>query len=376
MAWNQPSEDDKLRARAGGSSGRGLEEVLRRWQQRVSGFGSGGSQRRVAATLLVIAICAWVATGLYRVGPKEHALVLRFGRVVTELGPGAGLRWPWPIEAVRVFDVETPQTVDYQLRELTPDIAIADVSCTLQYLPADPRKLLAAGFDAAERVRTAGELALRETLGNTGLALLLAPDHRASIDQAVRDRTQELLDAEELGVRVVGVQLNDVQMPAAVQPAQRELAKVQGERASALDAARTYAATVLPRARAEASRLTLEAEAARAQDVATAEADAAHFSALVPAYQQAPEVMRQRLYIDTMESILAHARKIVIDTRPGTGGNLIYLPLDKLLEAGAQLPAGAASAGGAATSGTAAAPAAATQDDSDRARDAREREER
>ncbi|MFO1402037.1 MAG: SPFH domain-containing protein [Steroidobacteraceae bacterium] len=146
------------------------------------------------------------------------------------------------------------------MRALTPDIAMADVGCRLDYVLADPRRLLAAGPDAAERVRAAGELALRETLGTTGLALLLDATHRGGIGQAVRERAQQLLDAAALGVRVTGVQVNDVQMPATVQPAQRELAKVQGERAAALEAARGYAAAVLPRARAEAERAVLDAQ--------------------------------------------------------------------------------------------------------------------
>jgi membrane protease subunit HflK len=386
MAWNQPSGDDKLRARgAGGSAaGKGLEGTLRRWQQRFDALGGGGAPRRVAAALLVIAACAWAATGLYRIAPTERALVLRFDRVVAELGPGTGLRWPWPIETVRSFDVETPQTIEYQVRVLTPDVAMADVGCRLDYVPAEPRKLLAAGFDVGERVRAAGELALRETLGTTGLALLLDAGHRSGIGQAVRERAQQLLDADALGVRVTGVLVNDVQMPAAVQPAQRELAKVQGERAAALDAARSYAAAVLPRARAEAARAVLEAQAARAQSVATAEAEAARFSALVPAYQQAPEVTRQRLYIETLESILARARKIVVDTRPGSGGNMIYLPLDKLMESATHLPAVSAAAPATAPSPSTAAPAAsagaaaAAADGAERSRDRdlRQRESR
>jgi membrane protease subunit HflK len=338
MAWNQPSEDDKLRARTGSTAGKGLEETLRRWQRRFDSLGGGGGSRRVAATLLVIAACAWAATGLYRIQPTERALVLRFDRVVAELGPGTGLRWPWPIESVQVFDVDTPQTLDYQASELTAEVAMADVHCTLQYLQADPRKLLAAGPDAGERVRAAGELALRETIGATGLAVLLHPERRAGLGQAVRERAQQLLDAADLGVRISAAQVTDVQMPPAVQPAQRELAKVQAERATALDAARAYAAAMLPKAKTDAEQLLLEAETARAQAAATAEADAARFSALVPAYQQAPEVTRQRLYIETMESILSHARKIVIDTRAGAGASMIYLPLDKLIESGTRLP--------------------------------------
>ncbi|MCC7462046.1 MAG: hypothetical protein IT480_06235 [Gammaproteobacteria bacterium] len=386
MAWNQPSEDEKLRARGAGSgnSAKGLEGSLRRWQQRFDGLGAGGAPRRVAATLVAIAVFAWLATGMYRVAPTERALVLRFDHVVAELGPGTGLRWPWPIETVRVFDVETPQTIEYQVRALTPDVAMADVGLRLDYVVAQPRKLLAAGPEAIGRVRAAGELALRETLAATGLALLLDADQRSPITQAVRTRAQQLLDAEDLGVRVSGAQINDVQMPALVQPAQRELAKVQGERASALEAARTYAAAVVPRARAEGERAVLEARAAGAQAVAAAEAEAARFSALVPAYQQAPEVTRQRLYIETIESILARSRKIVIDTRAGSGGNMIYLPLDKLLEAGAQLPgttpASAAVPGSAAgaPAGPAAAAGAAAGTDVERARgrDTRQRESR
>jgi modulator of FtsH protease HflK len=372
MAWNQPSDDDKLRARAESARGKGLEDTLKRWQRRFDAFGGAGGPRRAVWVLLALAVCAWAATGLYRIKATERAVVLRFGRVVAELGPGTGLRWPWPIEAVYTIDVDTPKSVEYQSRQLTSDIAMADVGCTLQYLYVDPRKVLLAARDVDARVRAAGELALRETIGTTGLAVLLADERRAGLGQAVRERAQRLLDAEDLGVRVVTVQVNDVQMPASVQPVQRDMTKAVAERTSGIEEARTYAATVLPKAKAEAERLVHEAELARAQAVANAEAEAAHFAALVPAYQQAPEVTRQRLYIETMESILSHARKIVVDTRGGAGGNMIYLPLDKLIDAGAHLPQ--AAAGGA----TAAAPppAAGAAAVATAGADARERDER
>jgi membrane protease subunit HflK len=373
MAWNQPSDNDKLRARAGQSAGgKGLDETLRRWQRRFDAFGGAGGPQRVAWVLLAIAGCAWLATGLYRVAPTERAVVLRFGRVVAELGPGTGLRWPWPIETVYAVDVDTPRSVEYQSRQLTADIALADVGCTLQYLYEDPRKMLLGARDVDGRVRSAGELALRETIGATGLAVLLADARRAGLGQAVRERAQQLLDAEDLGVRVLSVQVNDVQMPAAVQTLQRDMNKAIAERSSGIEEARAYAASVLPKAKAEAERLVGEAQVARAQAVATAEAEAAHFTALVPAYRQAPEIMRQRLYIETIESILTHARKIVVDTRGGAGGSVIYLPLDKLIEAGARVPA--AAGGAAATAPQAPAGAAAGAAAAPAAADARARE--
>jgi membrane protease subunit HflK len=272
---------------------------------------------------------------------------------------------------VHTVDVGTLRSVEYQSRHLTADIATADVGCTLQYLYVDPRKVLLATRDVDARVRAAGERALRETIGATGLAVLLADAGRAGLGQVVRERAQQLLDAEDVGVRVASVQVNDVQMPASVQPVQRDMTKAAAERASGIDQARAYAATVLPKARGEAERLVHEAQVARAQAVAAAEAEAAHFGALVPAYQQAPEVMRQRLYIETMASILSHARKIIVDTRGGAGGSMIYLPLDKLMDAGARLPQ--AGTGGA----TVAAPAAAAvADERGRERDQRTRESR
>jgi hypothetical protein len=136
----------------------------------------------------------------------------------------------------------------------------------------DPRKVLLATRDVDARVRAAGERALRETIGATGLAVLLADERRAGLGQAVRERAQQLLDAEDLGVRVASVQVNDVQMPASVQPVQRDMTKAAAERASGIDAARAYAATVLPKAKGEAERLVHEAQVARAQVVAAAEA--------------------------------------------------------------------------------------------------------
>lgn len=373
MAWNQPNDDDKARARTDAARrSKGVEETLRRWQGRLNALGGPNAPRRVIWVFLGIALLAWAATGFYRIGPDERALVLRFGRVVAELGPGAGLRWPLPIEVVRVLDVNTPKSLDYQARLLTDDVAAADVGSTLRYIPVDPRKILLATRDVDARVRAAGELALRETIGGVGLATLLAPEQRAALGQGARDRAQQLLDAADAGVRVASIQIDDVQMPSSVQPVQREMTKAAAARASEVEAARSYAAGVLPKAKAEAEKLVGEAEAASARSVASAEAEAAHFSALVPAYTQAPEILRKRLYIETMESILSKARKIVVDTR-GTSGNMIYLPLDKLIEAGAHV---APAAGGAVATPPPATGATATADDRGRERDQRARETR
>jgi len=370
MPWNQPSDDDKLRARAAATRSSSLEDTLRGWQRRLDALGGPGGQRRVIAVLLAIAVLVWLASGFYRIDASERGIVQRFGAVVAELGPGSGLRLPWPIEMVQVVNVEESRPLDYQARLLTSDIAAADVRGSVQYQYADVRKVVLGARDVDARARAAGEVALREVVGSTSLAELLAPDRRVALALAVRDQAQRRVDAEDLGVRIVAAHVDDVQMPEAVQPAQREAGKAAAEHERALEAARAYAATVVPRAREEAARLVQDAEAARQRTVAAADADAARFTALLPAYQQAPELLRQRLYIETMESILARTRKVIVDTR---GGNTIVVPLDKFAATGGAAPAAEPAPGVAAVAAPGAAPAPG-DGDRDRERDARSRE--
>ncbi len=158
---------------------------------------------------------------------------------------------------------------------------------------------------------------------------------RLRITDATRELIQRTLDGYNTGIRVTSVNLTDVQVPDAVVAAQRDANKAIEDRERYSKEAQAYANDILPNAEGQKQRLMLDAEAYRAQVVALAEGDVASFNSVYSAYAQAPEVTRQRLYIDTIEQIMRNSKKIIIDAKSGSGGNMIYLPLDKMLERGA-----------------------------------------
>ena len=212
-------------------------------------------------------------------------------------------------------------------------------------------------------LRQAAETVIRQLAAASSLAVLLSGNARAQISGAARPRIQQLMDASHAGITVTAVNLSEVQLPDTVVAVQRDLAKATEERQRDIAEAQAYANEIVPAAQSVAGHQLTDAQVYAAQVTAAADGEALRFNALAQAYARAPEVTRSRMYIDTMEGILAHSRKIFIDTKAGSG-SMIYLPLDKLLEAarsGAAPPGGAAAsaAGAPATLAPPPAPAAA-----------------
>ncbi|HEY6451363.1 MAG TPA: FtsH protease activity modulator HflK [Steroidobacteraceae bacterium] len=379
MAWNQPGEDKK-RPPPRGAPNTPLDDLLRRLQRQVQRLWRPGSSRGTAAfSLLLLIVVLWLLSGYYQIGPGERGVVQRFGVYVAVEQPGRGWHWPWPIETISKLDVLTVESQDSKALMPTDDGSLVDISWSVQYRIGDPLRFLFDVRDPEASLRQASETVMRELIGGVGLGPLLDGQARARIAAQARARIQSALDAYGAGISLTGVSLSDVRLPDAVLAAQRDAAKAADDRKHALSAAQAYAGDILPKAQSAAQRQMNDAETYAAQTRATAEGDAERFTLLAQAYARAPEITRSRMYIDTMEGILSHAHKIVIDTRSGSG-NMIYVPLDKLAEvmraavpaspagsAAAPAPAPAAGASGSA------APAESSES-SDAAGDARDRE--
>jgi membrane protease subunit HflK len=187
--------------------------------------------------------------------------------------------------------------------------------------------------DPETTLREVSESAIREVIGQNKLEAVLAGEPRRAITTNTRDLIQKTLDGYGVGIRVVSVNLTDVQVPEQVLAAQRDANKAIEDKERFSKVAQGYANDLLPQARGTAQRQLLDSEAYKLQVVAAAEGDASRFSQLLAAYTQAPEVTRNRLYIETMESVLSRSRKVIVDTKAGAG-NMLYLPLDKLVGAG------------------------------------------
>ena len=356
MAWNQPGNEQGGKPRQGGTQ---LDETLRRWQQRLSGGGDSGTGP-MAGYIAVLVLLIWLATGVYQVDPPERGIIQRFGKYESVKEPGLGWRLPWPIETVTKVNVSSVNSIDYQSRMLTSDVNLVNISCAIQFQYADPLKVLFQVRDPEGTLREVSESAIREIIGQNPLDSVLAGEPRRAITTNTRDLIQKTLDAYGSGIRVLSVNLTEVQVPEPVLPSQRDANKAIEDRERFSQEAQAYANDLLPRAQGMAQRQLLDAEAYKLQVVAASQGDASRFTQLADAYAQAPDVTRNRLYIETMESVLSRSRKVLLDARSGSN-NVFYLPLDKLIESsGSRSPATVAPAatieGGAAASDAATDP--------------------
>jgi modulator of FtsH protease HflK len=371
MAGNQNSDDQgSAPRRGGGARPSTLGGRMRRWRQRWSA--NRGARGPFYAVAAAAALVLWLATGFYLVDDGERGVLQRFGAYAGLRAGGPGWHLPWPIETVTNVNLDRINSTDFQSRMFTADAVLVNVAASIRFQYNDARAALFAVRESETVVRALGEAAARELVGQRRIAELLGGASRTALANAVRTSLQQPLDALGAGVRVLAVDLTDVQVPEAVLPSQRDLVQAGEERDKMAREAQGYAAEVLPAAQASAQRQRLDAEAYKLQAIGAAEGDAARFDQLVVAYARAPEVTRTRMYIETMETILARSRKLIID---GKGGNTLVLPpLDKLGDAGVPRAGGASggAAAGAGAKGTAAAPSESASPD-DRGRERGER---
>ena len=332
MPWNQPSGPQTPWGRRPG--GPDLDERLKSWQRKLESMfrpgGRGTDSGMLILTVLAIVILGWLWNGVYQVKQPERGVVQRFGRLVAITPPGLHFRLPWPIESVNVVNVASVNSSDFKSRVLTADVNLVDLHFAVQYQFSDPVKKLFRVRDPENTLSEVSESAIREIVGRSTLDELLVGSTRPDITRRTKALIQTVLDFYNAGITVTTVNLEDVQVPDAVIPSQRDTNKAQTDKERFQLEAEAYRNGILPVAQGAAARIQQDAQAYKAQVTAIAEGQAARFSQLEGAYAQAPEVTRRRLYTETIESVLSHAHKVIIDSRAGS--NLVYLPIEKLLE--------------------------------------------
>lgn len=342
MAWNQPGDDNRRPAPRSAPDSASLDDMLRRWQERVQRLWRPGSSRaRAALALVALAAAVWLASGYYQIGASERGVVQSFGRYVSTELPGSGWHWPWPIQTLTKLNVEALDSLDAKEVTLTSDQGLIDLSWSVQYRVANPRLYLFQLREPLGALRQASETVIRELAAGDALQSLLSGDARDRLGAAARDRLQQVLDRYGAGIEVSSVSFTDVELPDPVVAAQHEADRAADDRQRAISDAQTYADDLVLKAQAAAQQQLSDAQVYATQTVAQAQADAEHFIQLADAYALSPQVTRDRLYIQTIEDILAGSHKIFVDARSGT---MINLPLDKLDEAmrsGAPHPASA-----------------------------------
>ncbi len=366
-----------------------LDEVLRRLRSRLrqwlpaslrgSGGGFGGTPSgplmgRLLAGLAVLLVAIWLLTGFYIVDAGHAGMVLRFGRLVEVTPPGPHMHMPWPIEAQAdgsPLNVSQVRTVEVGYRSnlrskvpaealiLTDDENIVDVQFAVQYTIKDPEAFLFNNRAPDDAVMQAAETAIREVIGRNKMDFVLY-EGRSEIAANAGVLMQKLLDRYNTGISISKVNMQNAQPPEQVQAAFDDAVKAGQDRERQKNEGQAYANDVIPRARGDAARLMAEANGYNQRVVAQAQGDASRFKQVYAEYQKAPEVTRQRLYLDMMQNVLTNTSKVVAEQK---SGSLLYLPLDKLIQANTQGDGGAgaglagSSAGGSAASGAASAAA-------------------
>ncbi len=366
MAWNQGGGGPWGGGSGGGGGGGGgnspwgrgsgggfggkppdLEEMLRRSQEKVKrmvpgGFGTG----RGVGLIAVVAVALWLASGFYRVQPDELGIELWFGKYTDQTLPGLHWRPPAPIATVLTPKVTRINNIDVGFRSgvegrqrsravaeeglmLTGDETIFDSQSPVFWKSGEPALFLVTIVSPEATVKAAGESAMREVVGQMPANLALA-EGRTRIETDTQKLMQKILDDYGAGVLVTQVQLRGVEPPQQVIDAFRDVQRAKADRERDRNQAEAYRNDIVPRARGEAQRLIQEAEAYRQQAIAQAQGEASRFVSVFDAYRLAPDVTKQRLYLETMELILRGNSKFIIDQPQGGAGVLPYLPLQEL----------------------------------------------
>jgi membrane protease subunit HflK len=317
-----------------------LDDVLRNLQRRLAsifgrgagiggGSGSGTFGRNLSSVLLLIA-AVWIGSGVYSVNAQERAVVLRFGKYLQTVGPGYNWHLPWPIERKIIVNVSQQNSIIDDAMMLTADTNLVGVKSAIQYTQPDPKKyLFTVRDDPRETLAQVSESAMREAIGLSSLDMALGFD--PSITEHAKALLQNTLDRYDMGIRILNVTLQAVNVPDAVHDAQLDVLIAGKDRQRYQQDAEAYRNDILPKARGQAAKEVLDAEAYRQQVVALSQGETSRFDQVLGQYERAPAVTRQRIYLETMDNVYRGARKVVLDTK---SNSLMYLPLDKLFAPG------------------------------------------
>ncbi len=341
MAWNEPGgsgNKDPWGNRKNEQGPPDLDEIIKKLQSRFSGLfgGGGGSGRKrtpggsfglgfIAAVVLVI----WALSGIYIVDEGKQGVVLQFGafHAVTKPGP----HWyPRFIQSVDIVEVDKSRSLGVGMNRdeslmLTKDENIVDVKFEVQYRVKDAKNYLFSVVDPDSTIRAATESALREIVGTSAMNYVLERNDVAELTGAL---IQNIVDRYDTGLLVEEVNLVYSEAPEEVKPAFDDVNSAEQDRDRFIEEARKYQNQIVPIARGEAARIEQEAEAYKQEKIAKADGDARRFNELLVEYIKAPEVTRERLYLEAMEDVLANNSKVMIDVKEGN--NLLYIPIDQI----------------------------------------------
>lgn len=346
MAWNEPGGNQNGKDPWGNNNGRGnqgppdLDEALKQLMNKLNGLfgsGSGGGSKSsgggqgsgsILGLLAVVLIIFLGFKSVYTIDEQERGVVLFLGEYSRTLDPG--LRFVFPlVEKVIPVNVTNVRNAELKQEMLTQDENVVEVDLNVQYTVADPVAFALRVEEPERSLRHAAESALRHEVGSTDLNPIMT-DGRPLLADNVRTRLQDYMNTYQTGINVSIVNVKEARAPAAVQAAFDDVQKANLDKERFVNEAEAYANTVVPEARGRASRMLEEANAYREQVVAKAQGEADRFKKLLVEYEKAPEVTRERLYLDAISSVYSNSSKVLIDVEGGN--NMMYLPLDQIVK--------------------------------------------
>jgi len=338
MSWNE-SGNGKDPWKRNDDEPNDLDQIVQNWQKRLSailGGGGGGGGRSGSGSggsffLLFLLVGAWIVTGFYRVDEAERGVVQRFGAYTETTMPGLHWHIPYPIEIVDRINANEVANYKYNTEMLTADQQYVFIDMTVQYRRTDPVKYSFEVELPEETLQDVTESALREVVGTSELEVLIAA-RRDEIATRTKDVLQSTLDSYGAGLTITSISLETVNYPQAVQSSVDDAQKARNDSERYVLEADAYARDIIPKARGDAARVLEDARAYRDRVIADAEGEAGRFEALLTEYQKAPEVTRERLYIDAIEEVYGRSNKVFLDAEGS--GNLLYLPIDQLMQQG------------------------------------------
>ena len=347
-----------------------LDEILRKLQQKIAnllgfrgrasgerpppsggGPGVGAALGGGAVFIILLIVAIWLASGFYIVDEGRRGVVLRLGKYLETTMPGPRWHIPYPIESAEIVNVAQVRTVEVGYRGnpknkqpqealmLTDDENIVDIQFAVQYTLKSPEEYLFNNKNPEDNVLQAAETAIREVVGKSKMDFVLSQG-RSEVAARVKVLMQQILDRYKTGINVTTVNLQGAQAPEQVQAAFEDVVRAGQDRERFKNEGQAYANDVVPKARGVAARLIEEANGYRQSVTATAQGDASRFTQILSEYQKAPAVTRERMYLETMQQILGATSKVLIDQKAGQ--NLLYLPLDRIMQLSSQTGAGAA----------------------------------
>ena len=357
MAWNEPggNDQDPWSGKGKDQGPPDLDEVVKNLQKKMGGLfggkgggrsgggrGGAGSGKLVIALIVIVALVLLGIKSFYIVQPAERAVVQRLGAFHSVTTPGPHFLIPF-IDTKTIINVDQVNKFGHRAQMLTKDENIVDVTLTVQFRVQDAANFLFQDADPVKTIYSAVESALREVTGKSTLDEIIT-QNRSAVAAMVKQNTQELLNTYKTGLVVTNVNIQDANPPEEVKEAFDDATRAMADKERVQNQADAYANDIVPRARGAAARQVEDAKAYAFKVVSEAEGETKRFLALLGEYRKAPDVTRERLYLDTMQEVLAETGKVLLDVKEG-GNTLTYLPLDKLVQPGssargpvAQLP--------------------------------------